>query len=190
MLVASSCGTPACVERRHASGIALVCTEDIEPWKTASEELKAAVSFAFELAEANPDLFGYPAPDFAKGELIVRIARPGGESISREWIASGVELTRSKANRSLPRPGVRVRLEPATRSFGELARIQHDVGPNLAALPDSNAIYQSGPDFGRNATRFVIDHESDALLRALAARYGTAALVVEVNAKRPIFRTQ
>jgi hypothetical protein len=179
LLVASACGIDVgwrgpCFERRHASGIALVCAEDIEPWRTASEELKGAFARARELAEANPSAFGYPTPDFAKSELVLRIVRPEGDTIARAWIVSG----------AVP-PDVPVRLESATRSFAQLAGIQHDVGPNLADLPDSNAIYMSGPDHRRNATRYVIDRESDALLRALAARYGTEALVVEVNPARP-----
>jgi hypothetical protein len=190
LLVVSSCGgglrsAGPCFERVHASGIALVCAEDIGPWGTAAEEIKSASSFAWTLAEANPDVFGYPTMDFAKGELVLRIVRPEGEGIARAWIASGAEIPTWKETRILPRPLVPVRLESATRSFAQLAQIQHDIGPNLAHLPDSNAIYQSAPDNRRNATRYVIDRESDALLRALSARYGTEALVVEVNPARP-----
>jgi hypothetical protein len=184
-IVASSCDALGqlvpCVEHRHASGIAVVCREDIEPWKTASEELKGAVSFAFELAEVNPDGFGYPTLDFAKNEVVLRIVRPEAEPIARAWMSSGLEVPTSKQPRVLPRPSVPVRFEAATRSFAQLARIQHDVGPNLVGLPDANLIFQSGPDRLRNATRFTMERESDVLLRALAHRYGTDALVVEIG---------
>jgi len=190
-LVASSCDALSqlvpCVEHRSASGIAVVCREDIEPWKTASEELKGAVSFAFELAEVNPDVFGYPTPDFAKNEVVLRIVRPEAEPIARAWVSSGITVPTTKEPRVLPRPGVPVRFEAATRSFAQLARIQHDVGPNLADLPDAGLIFQSGPDRMRNATRFTMERESDALLRALARRYGTDGLVVEI-APNPHFR--
>lgn len=185
LLVASSCDLVArlvpCVEHRHASGIMIVCPDEIEPWKTASEELKGAVSFAYELAEANPDAFGYPTVDFAKNEVVLRIVRPQGEAIARGWMASGAEIVYPKATRSLPRPAVPVRFEPATRSFAQLEQIKHDVGPNLAALPDADAINGSGGDRMRNTARYTVDRESDALLHALAQRYGTDALVVQVD---------
>jgi hypothetical protein len=184
LLAATSCDISRklfpCVERQHPSGITLVCAEDIEPWKDVSEDFKGAFSFARELAEFYPDAFGYPAADLARQEVTLRIVLPEGERLARSWIASGADLPMPKATRTIPRPTVPVHLEPASRSFAQLAQIQHDVGPNLAGLPDSNLVYQSGADLHRNATRFTIDHESDALLRALAARYGTEVLVVEI----------
>ena len=177
-----------CSEHRHPSGILLVCHDGIAPWVNASEELKAANSFAMELAQANPDLFGYPTPDFDKGEVVLRIVRPDAERLARVWIASGLDLPAPFGKvRSLPRPTVPVRFEPATRTVALLETIKDDVGPNLKDLPDSNAMSQSGADIARNATRYVVDRESDALLRALAARYGTEALVVEVDPDRPNF---
>src|SRR2546421_2007904 len=97
LLAGSGCGIAArwlaapCVEHRHASGIAIVCGEDIKPWSAASEELKGAFGFALELAQANPELFGYPAPDFVNGELVLRVVRPEGQTIASGWIASGTE---------------------------------------------------------------------------------------------------
>lgn len=192
VLIGTSCGVLSrvlpCTERRHGSGLLIVCSDDVEPWKSASEELKGAVNFAFELAQAKPDAFGFPTPDFGANAVVLRIVRPEGETIARAWTASGAEIPMPKATLSLPRPAVAVRFEAATRSFALLTQIQHDVGPNLAGLPDADAIYQSGPDQQRNATRFVVDRESDALFRALAARYGTDALVIEVDSNRPNIR--
>src|SRR2546428_8456899 len=105
-----------CIEHRHVSGIAVVCAVDIAPWAAAPEELKTAFGFALELAEANPEVFGYPTADFANNELVLRIFRPEGETMARAWIASGAELPTPKGPRTLRRPTVSVRLEPATRS--------------------------------------------------------------------------
>jgi hypothetical protein len=135
----------------------------------------------------NPDVFGYPMPDFAKNEVVLRIVRPEAEPIARAWISAGIEVPTIKEPRVLARPAVTVRFESATRSFARLARIQNDIGPSLAGLPDADLIFQSGADRMRNAVRFTIERESDALLRALAGRYGTEALVVEI-APNPHFR--
>ena len=51
-------------------------------------------------------------------------------------------------------------------------------------LPDGDAIWMTGPDARRNVTVITIDRLSDALLRALAARYGISAIVIRVDPKR------
>lgn len=186
VVLAASCGALSrllpCSERRHASGILVVCKDDITPWSSASEEVKGTYSFAMELAQAYPESFGYPFPDFGAREVVLRVIRPEAETIARGWLTSGIDLPASFGKvRSLPRPMAPLRFQPATRSVAQLEQIAHDVGPNLRALPDSDAIWGSGPDIFRNAVRYSIDRESDALLRALAARYGTDALVVEVE---------
>ena len=193
VLIATSCGGLSrllpCSERRHASGIAIVCREDITPWANATEDLKGTHSFAMELALAYPDSFGYPVPDFEQRQVVLRIVRPDAETVARRWLASGIDLQEAFGKvRSLPRPMVPLRFETATRSVKQLEGIKDDIGPNLRDLPDADAICQSGPDVRRNATRFTIDRESDALLRALAQRYGTEALVVEIDPARPDFR--
>ena len=193
VLIATSCGGLSrllpCSERRHASGIAIVCREDITPWANATEDLKGTHSFAMELALAYPDSFGYPVPDFEQRQVVLRIVRPDAEIVARRWLASGIDLQEAFGKvRSLPRPMVPLRFETATRSVKQLEGIKDDIGPNLRDLPDADAICQSGPDVRRNATRFTIDRESDALLRALAQRYGTEALVVEIDPARPDFR--
>jgi hypothetical protein len=184
LLAATSCDISQrlfpCVERQHPSGLTIVCAENIETWKDVSEDFKGAFSFARELAEFYPHSFGYPAADLSTQEVTLRIVLPDGERLARSWIASGAELPLAKATRTIPRPTVPTHLEPATHSFAQLRKIQDDLGPNLAGLPDASAIYQSSADLHRNAVRFTIDHESDALLRALAARYGTEALLVEI----------
>lgn len=53
----SACSLIPCVERRHESGVLLVCAEQI---RDTSEELKAAAAFGWDLAEQYPDDFAYP----------------------------------------------------------------------------------------------------------------------------------
>lgn len=69
------------------------------------------------------------------------------------------------------------------RSFRQLQDIQHGVVPPKD-LPDGDAIYTIHPDTRRNATVITIDRLSDPLLRALAARYGTAAIVIRIDPNR------
>src|SRR5207247_11160773 len=96
VLIATSCGGLSrllpCSERRHASGIAIVCREDITPWANATEELKGAHSFAMELALAYPDSFGYPVPDFDHSQAVLRIVRPDAQTVVRRWRATGIAL--------------------------------------------------------------------------------------------------
>lgn len=72
----------------------------------------------------------------------------------------------------------------ADRSFRQLQDIQHGIVP-ANDLPDGDAIYATGPDRRRNATVITVDRVSDRLLRALAGRYGTAAIVIHVDPDRP-----
>lgn len=187
LVVTSACGRLSrfvpCFEHRHSSGIAVVCPDDLAPYKAASTELLDAVRSAYELAWANPEFFGYPAPDFRKSQVVVRVVRPEAEALVRQWTTSGIAIAFPKQSRWLAPPNMGVQLESATRSVAQLLKIQDDVGPNLADVPDASAIYDGSPDWPRNATRFLIDRKSDALLKALAARYGKDALVVEVRSR-------
>lgn len=147
------------------------------------EALKSAASFAWWLAEDHPDAFGFPWPNPDTGDLEVRITGPAGEAATREWIAGNARRTGSKPT-DLPRPEVPVKLVTVDRSFRQLTDIQH--GSTLAAdLPDGDAIYQTGPDNRRNAIGITMDRQSDRLLRALADRYGTSAILIHVDAARP-----
>ena len=149
------------------------------------EALKGAASVAWNLAEDHPDALGFPWPNPDTGGLEVRIADPSGEAIVRDWVASGAARTTTKPG-TLPRPQVAVKLVPADRSFRRLLEIQDGSVPPKD-LPDGDAIYAVGADTKRNAIVFTIDRLSDPLLRALAARYGTFAIVIRVDPNRPTF---
>lgn len=181
--VVSACGLIPCVERRDQSGLLLICQE--RP-ADLPEELKGASSFAWSLAEEHPDDLGFPWANPETKELELRVTGPGGEAAAREWIAGNAKRTGGGKTMDLPRPQVPVKLVPATRSFRQLTDIQHGSVP-ATDLPDGDAIYMTGPDLRRNATVITIDRLSAALLRSLASRYGTEAIVIRVEPNRPRF---
>lgn len=175
------CSFLPCMERRHDSGLALVCADRIPD---PPEALKAAASFGRDLAEDHPDTLGFPWADPATGELEMRITDPSGEAIVRDWIDHGAARTTVKPG-TLPKPAAPVRLVASDRSFRQLIDIQNGVVP-ATGFPDGDAIYQVGPDAKRNAIVITVDRLSDPLLRALAARYGTTAIVIRVDPDRPV----
>ena len=76
------------------------------------------------------------------------------------------------------------RLERVDRSIEQLDRVLHAVGPGLADVPGSNRIFSSEPDAEHNRIIYTTDRVSDALLRALAARFGTEAPAIRIE-RRP-----
>lgn len=169
-----------CVERRHESGLLLVCREQ---FKDMPEELKGAASWGWVLAEDHPDDLGYPWPNPDTKELEFRVLGPRGEAAVREWMAGNATKLGPKPM-DLPRPQVPIKFVAVDRSFRQLQDIQHGVVPPKD-LPDGDAIYKIHPDTRRNATVITMDRLSDPLLRALASRYGTAAIVIRVDPDRP-----
>lgn len=161
-----------------------MCPDDLKPLTDMPEPLKAAASFAWDLADANPDDFGYPWPNPDTRELEVRVTSPRGEAAAREWIAGNAKRTGSKPPLEIRKPEVPVKFTTVDRSFRLLTGIQHGSVP-ATDLPDGDAIYMTGPDRMRNATVITIDRLSDLLLRALASRYGTSAIVIRVEPNRP-----
>ena len=161
---------PTGSEVRHGSGIALLGPEDrsrlLAKWKM-TERLDRVYNQVRILSDRYRGDFGYPWLLSATEEVVLRAASARGEALAREWIDSGTE--------------VRVRLERVDRSIEQLEHIQHAVGPGLAAIPGSNRIWQSGPDAEHNRIVYVTDRVSDAMLRALAARFGTEALAVRIE---------
>ena len=93
--------------------------------------------------------------------------------LAREWIESGTE--------------VRVRVENVDRSIEQLERIKNAMGPGLADVPASNRIWSGATDHERNRIVFTTDRVNDAMLWALAARFGTEALAVRIE-RNPFFR--
>lgn len=176
----AACSPIPCIERRHESGLLLVCDEQ---FKDMPEELKGAGSFAWDLAEDHPDDLGYPWPNPDTTELEVRVLGPRGEAAAREWMAGNLTKLGPKPV-ALRRSQVPIKFVVVDRSFRQLQVIQHGVVPPKD-LPDGDAIYQTGPDTRRNATVITVDRLSDPLLRALASRYGTAAIVIRVDPYRP-----
>lgn len=176
----SACSLIPCAERRHESGLLLVCPEE---FRDMPEELKGAASFAWWLAEDHPDELGFPWPNQETGTLELRVTGPSGEAVGREWMAGQVQRIGPKPH-GIPPPQVPVTFTLVDRSFRQLTDIQHGVVPPKD-LPDGDAIYMTGPDARRNATVITIDRLSDRLLQALAARYGTSAIVIRVDPFRP-----
>lgn len=168
-----------CVERPHETGLLLVCDEQ---FKDMPEELKGAASWGWVLAEDHPDDLGYPWPNPDAKELEFRVLGPRGEAAVRDWMAGNATKLGPKPM-DLPRPQVPIKFVVVDRSFRQLQDIQHGVVPPKD-LPDGDAIYTIHPDTRRNATVITIERLSDPLLRALAARYGTAAIVIRIDPNR------
>src|SRR4051812_27002033 len=89
----SACSLFPCAERRDDSGLLLVCQEGLDQLKDMPEELKAAASFAWNLAEDHPDDLGYPWANPETKELELRVTGPGGDAAAREWIAGNAKRT-------------------------------------------------------------------------------------------------
>jgi hypothetical protein len=180
--IASACSLLPCVERRHASGLLLVCREQM---RTMPEPFSAASAFSWDLAEAHPDEFGYPWADRETGTVELRVTGTSAAPFVSEWLAGNA--TRGSGNKTLPlsRPEVPIRQVTVDRSFRQLEAIKHGAVPPKD-LPDGELIYMTAPDGRHNAVMIGIDRMSDRLISALAARYGTSAIVilVEPNAFR------
>lgn len=175
-------------EVRHSSGIALLGPLDhsrlLAQWRM-SERLDRAYNGARILAEQNPAAFGYPWQESAAEVVVVRVATAEGEALARRWMAVGLEQTIPKPGgpvvMDIAPPETAVRLETVDRTIEQLERIQHAVGPDLAAIPGTDRIFQSGPDAENNRVVFSTDRINDAMLHALAARFGTEALAVRIE---------
>lgn len=176
MSPSSACSSVPCLDRRHDTGLLLVCPEQT---KDVPEAFKAAASDATLLAEEHPDDFGYPWTNADAREVEVRVTGPRGEAAAVEWIGGDAKLTSGRPT-DIPRPSVSVKLVTVDRSVRRLTEIQHGSIP-ASDLPDGDAIWSTGPDLRRNATFITIDHLSEPLLRALASRYGTSAIVIRVE---------
>lgn len=175
----AACSLTPCVERRHESGLLIVCPEPVEPYAAMPEEIKAAASSAWAVADDNPDDLGYPWADPATNDLEIRVVRPRGEAVVRDWMAGNAVKFGPKAH-AIPPPSARVTFVATDRSIRQLQEIQHSLAPPKD-LPDGDAVFMTGPDRRRNATVIGVDRLSDRLMRALAARYGTSAIVIHYD---------
>jgi hypothetical protein len=179
---------PTGSEVRHGSGLTLLGPFDyggISATWHMSEKLQRAYNGARILADHNQGAFGYPWQESDADVVVIRVANAEGEALARRWMYGGIQLSVPKAGErvalDIAPPEVGVRLEAVGRTVEQLERIQHAVGPGLAAIPNSNLIWQSGPDAENNRIVYVTDRVSDAMLRALAARFGTEALAVRIE---------
>lgn len=172
---------------RHSSGLQILggvaSTAAASP---LTESLARAWSDALLLADANPEQVGYPWADSANGVLVFPAVNVAGEAVIRQWIQAGAQVTRLKAGQAhavrLLRPQVPVRAPSVSRSYGQLERIKDDATHLVrAGLPDADAIFQTEPDYEHNRVIVTVDRRSDALLAALANRYGTDALAVRIG---------
>jgi hypothetical protein len=157
-------------EVRHGSGIALLGPVDRErllaKWKM-TERLDRSYNQARILSEQFRGDFGYPWLHSQTEEVVLRAANARGDALARAWIQTGTEVV--------------FRLERVDHSIEQLERIKDAVGPGLTDVPGSNRIFSSEPDAEHNRIIYTADRVSDALLRALAARFGTEAVAVRIE---------
>ena len=113
------------------------------------------------------------------GAVELRVTGPQAEPFIAEWEAGRATRSGPAKTVTLPRPEVPLRRVTVDRSVRELSSLMNGLVPPKG-LPDGELIFADGPDLRRNAIVVTIDHQSDALLRALADRYGTAAIVIHI----------
>jgi hypothetical protein len=186
-------GPPTDSEARHSSGIVLVGPRDYwrpdAKWRL-SDQLMEAYNGARVLADPHRAAFGHPWPDNRADAVVVRVANAEGEALARRWIEAGVrDMPGTLYARDIPPPRVRVRLQTVDRTIEQLDRIQHAVGPGLRDIPGNERIMMSGPDPEQNRIVYTTDRFDEAMLRALAARFGTEALAVRIDPHLPRLST-
>lgn len=149
------------------------------------EELAQASSDALWLADSNPNVFGYPWPDRATGQIVLSPTNAVGDGLARSWAANGARIGGPKPT-TLRAPSVPVRIRAATRSVAQLERIREDAHLLVRArVRDAELIYATEPDREHNRIIISIDRMSADLLSALAARYGTEAIAVRIEPRLP-----
>jgi hypothetical protein len=175
----ASCSLLPCVERRHGSGLLIVCAEAI---RQMPEALGAAGSFAWALADEHPDAFGFPWADPDTGAVELRVTGPQAEPFISAWMAGAATQGAREKTLPIPRAEVPVRRVTVDRSVRELTALIDRIVPPKD-LPDGDLIFEVGRDLRRNAIVVTVSRESDALLRALAAKYGTSAIVIRIETR-------
>ncbi len=177
-------------QARHSTGIVLLGPIDYEAIRNTEPfegPLRKAWSDSFTLAqEVEPDLFGYPWADRKAGELVVSVADPRGVEIVQRWVRSGLPVPSPKPGGQftidLPQPEVAVRIVSVLHSIHEIQRIMDGVTDLArAGVPGADRIYSSGPDYEHDRVIVVTDRLNDALLEAIAARFGVDVIAVRVD---------
>lgn len=148
--------------------------------------LAEAWSTALSVAEhVNPDGLGYPWVDVAAGTLIVSVVNDSGRATIAEWLARGATARGPKPT-VLAAPSVPVRIRYVKDSFADLNSTLNDSSHlSRSGLPDSKAVWAGAPDYENNRVVITVDRRSDALVTALATRYGTRRIAVRIDPARP-----
>jgi hypothetical protein len=146
--------------------------------------LTRAWTDALLLSEVGDGL-GYPWADGATGTLVLSVTNPTGQLLASQWITSGFAHRNPKVG-TLAKPAVPVQVRTVALSYTALEGIKLDATRlETAGLPDADAIYEAAPDWEQNRIVLTVSRRSDALVNALAARYGTAAVAIRVE-PRPV----
>lgn len=170
VVFATVAATPSPTQFVHASGLLVLGPLD-RHLPQLPEPLHTALGAAQNLAEQNPTSLGYPWVNRARGEIVLAPIGAVGTSVAQRWMSTAPEAQR-----------VPVRTQAVTRSYEQLQRIQHEaIDLSHSGVPDAHLINLTGPDDEHDRTFIGVERVSDALLFALAARYGTDAIVIRVE---------
>lgn len=171
-------GAATPLNEQHPSGLELLPPLDLKAIATRgqiAELLGTAWEDALTLAQAEPDAFGNPFADRTTGRLVLTPTNAAAAARAQAWLPRASVRTVPRAVRT------------TTRSYAQLEKIRNEaIGPGAADLPNGQLIWSTYMDEESNRVVISIDHIDDALLFALAARYGTQAIVIRVE-KNPGF---
>ena len=149
-----------------------------------SRALAQAWSDAQLLAQNSADL-GYPWADSTTGQLVIGTTTPAGDALVQRWIAGGAQF-HSQKTIDLPRPLIPVRTRSVEFSNRALETIKNDaIRLVQMGVPDADLIYKTEPDWENNRILITLSRQSDALLAALAGKYGTQAIAVRIEPRAP-----
>jgi hypothetical protein len=181
-------------ETRHSSGLLLVQDEPLLDTPANPESTEQALELAIQLSEQNPDQLAYPWIDASTGQVVVAATSTGLQR-AQQFAASTVTIAVPRpANGTqtdtpaqidspaepIPRSIWNVQVRPFARA--RLEQIKDEaIDLSTADLPDANLISMTEPDPARNRVIITVGALSDALLNALAARYGTDAIAIRVD---------
>ena len=118
---------------------------------------------ATEMVKDNSADLGYPWFDRSNGSVVIDSATARGNDLIAQFRGSHRFVT--------PLRGRQVK-----NSFKSLEKIKNEAID--APIPDSDAVFMTGPDPDQNRIMIFISRKSDSLLEELAKRYGTEAIAV------------
>lgn len=137
------------------------------------EHLARAQDGALTVTAHHAADLGYAWVDRAHGEVVVDAATPAGEATARAVVAR------------LAKDGVPARVRLVRFSRTRLDSIKDDaIYLRSSDVPDGDLIVQTQPDAEHDRVLVTIERYSAALVRALARRYGAAAIAVRVRPGR------